>query len=198
MLRRKPFWVVLAAIILAPASIILWWLISPLFVSTTVEEELPLARSAVVPMNMTRDEVEKVMAGMAKVDQEMSEEMPHAITRAVAIKSGAFRDADAFHKGSGRATIYRLTDASHILRLENLKVTNGPALHVLLTQHPNPQTNAEVKPQGYMDLGRLKGNIGSQNYPIPGGVDLSAQKSVVIYCKPFQVIFSIAPLQDRT
>lgn len=196
MLRRKPFWIVLAIIVLVPAAMLAWWLVSPLFISTTVREEFPLAAKAVVPKNMTRAEVEKVMAGMAKVGQEMSEEMPKAMMAAVKIKTGALRDADTFHKGSGQATIYRLSDGSHVLRLQDFNVTNGPALHVILTPNPAPATSADVKAEGYIDLGRLKGNIGNQNYHIPPGVNVSAQRSVVIYCKPFQVIFSVAPLKD--
>ncbi|MCH7583000.1 MAG: DM13 domain-containing protein [Acidobacteria bacterium] len=47
---------------------------------------------------------------------------------------------------------------------------------------------------GYVDLGGLKGNIGDQNYEIPSGNDVSGYGSVVIYCRPFQVIFSVAIL----
>ena len=49
---------------------------------------------------------------------------------------------------------------------------------------------------GYVDLGKLKGNKGNQNYEIPDDVDIASMRSVTIYCKPFQVIFSVAPLQD--
>ena len=47
-----------------------------------------------------------------------------------------------------------------------------------------------------MDLGKLKGNIGNQNYAIPEDVDVSIQMTVVIYCVPFHVFFSIAALDD--
>ena len=36
------------------------------------------------------------------------------------IKTGEFKDADSFHKGSGQATIYSGPDGSFLLRLENL------------------------------------------------------------------------------
>ena len=51
----------------------------------------------------------------------------------VKLKTGNFRDADSFHRGSGQATIYRGPDGSRVLRLENLDVTNGPDLHVIIT-----------------------------------------------------------------
>ena len=45
-------------------------------------------------------------------------------------------------------------------------------------------------------MASLKANIGSQNYEIPPEVDpVSEGGSVIIYCRPFQVIFSVAPLQ---
>ena len=50
------------------------------------------------------------------------------------------------------------------------------------------------KDRGYLDLGKLKGNIGNQNYPVPDGIDISEYNAVMIYCEPFHVIFSTAPL----
>ncbi len=73
-------------------------------------------------------------------------------------------------------------------------MTNGPDLHVYLAKHPDPTTSGEVNDNGYLDLGGIKGNQGSQNYSIPAGTDISLYKSVVIYCQPFHVVFSVAPL----
>ena len=111
-----------------------------------------------------------------------------------AVKQGDFKDADSFHRGSGQAIIYTTPEGGQLLRLENLDVTNGPALHVVLSPHEDPTRSNEVLLEGYSDLGDLKGNRGNQNYTIPADVDLSAIKSVVIYCKPFAVVFSVATL----
>ena len=113
----------------------------------------------------------------------------------MALKVGEFMDADSIHKGSGTAIIYRGPDGSLLLRLENFSVTNGPDLHVYLSPHPNPTRGGQVRTAGSVDLGELKGNRGNQNYPIPAGVDVSTVNSVVIYCKPFSVVFSVAPLR---
>lgn len=110
------------------------------------------------------------------------------------VTTGAFRDADAFHRGSGQAIIFAAPGGGHLLRLESLDVTNGPALHVFLSPHPDPLHGDEVKLSGYADLGPLKGNRGNQNYTIPADVDIGAIQSVVIYCKPFSVVFSVATL----
>ena len=81
-----------------------------------------------------------------------------------------------------------------MLRLEDFSVTNGPRLHVYLSNHPNPTGSSQTRGDGYTDLGGLKGNKGNQNYDIPEYVDISEANSVVIYCVPFRVVFSVAPL----
>jgi len=48
----------------------------------------------------------------------------------------------------------------------------------------------------YIELGPLKGNVGNPNYSIPAAVDLSEDRSAVIYCVPFRVVFSSAELMD--
>ncbi len=182
---------------------------SPLFTNKTVEEEFPFAFTATVPSNMSRSEVERIMELIAQVEQEAVEEEipimdeptddppdpPAALEK---LRTGSFRDQDNFHKGSGQATIYRGPDGSLLLRLEDLDVTNGPDLHVLLSPHPDPSNSGEVKTPGYVDLGKLKGNRGNQNYPILEDIDVAAQGSVIIYCKPFKVVFSVASLQDAS
>ena len=115
---------------------------------------------------------------------------------AVKLKVGEFMDQDSIHRGSGTAIIYRGPDGSLLLRLENFSVTNGPDLHVYLSPHANPDRGGQVRATGYVDLGELKGNRGNQNYAIPAGVDIGIQQSVVIYCVPFSVVFSVAMLQD--
>lgn len=197
---KPPFWkqtpvLAAAAVFLFLAGGAGWWLISPLFISQRVEEAFPLTRGVALPKKMTRAEAETLMRAMSKLDTRMSEEMPAGAEAPQKLRAGMFQDADSFHKGSGQALIYRLPGGGHLLRLENFRVTNGPRLHVLLVRHPNPQKRAEVKEPGFVDLGRLKGNIGSQNYTLPPGVDPAAHGSVVIYCKPFQVIFSVATLR---
>ncbi|RPI80918.1 MAG: hypothetical protein EHM34_09370, partial [Nitrosopumilales archaeon] len=45
-----------------------------------------------------------------------------------------------------------------------------------------------------VNLGRLKGNIGNQNYEIPIGTDLSKYNAVLIWCKAFSTLFGSAQL----
>ena len=184
-----------AAVIAAiPAIALAWWLASPLFINTTVDEEFPLTVSAEIPDGFTREEVEETMATMAKMDDTATEPMMPAMSAAMVLSMGNFRDADSFHKGSGTATVYQLEDGSHVLRFEDFRVTNGPDLRVLLSKASDIADKGEFQQYEYVELDRLKGNIGNQNYVIPADLDVSEYGSVVIYCKPFQVLFSVAPL----
>jgi len=65
---------------------------------------------------------------------------------------------------------------------------------VYLTKNPAPDTSAKVK-EGFYSLGKLKGNLGDQNYSIPADVNLEEYKGVVIYCRAFSVLFSWASLE---
>ncbi len=178
-----------------PAIALAWWLGSPLFLNKTVDEQFPRTVGAQIPADVTRAEVEMVMETMAKVPNTMMEAMPEAMAAAQIVSSGSLRGADRFHLGSGQATIYSVPEGGHLLRLENIDVTNGPALVVLLSAHPAPVSRDELKGADYIELAKLKGNRGSQNYELPEGADASQWKSVVIYCKPFHVLFSVAPLR---
>ena len=194
-LKNKWFWFGAGLVIGIPVVAFGWWLIAPLFLDTTVDEEFPLTENATIPSNISQSEAETVMMTMAKVETKMDEEMPKEMMEDanVVVKSGNFRDGDSFHKGEGSATIYKLADGTQVLRFEDFKVTNGPDLRVLLVNHPNPEGRGDLD-SGYEELAKLKGNIGNQNYTIPDSIDVGDYDSIVIYCKPFHVVFSVASL----
>lgn len=164
-IRQNPLLLGAIIIVLIVGLGVAWWLGSPLFINNTVNETFPIS------------------------EKQVSEQ-----TSPQRLSTGQFRDGDSFHKGSGKADIYPLADGSYVLRFEDFNVTNGPDLHIYLAKHPDPTTSADVNDGGYLDLGGIKGNQGSQNYSIPAGTDISLYKSVVIYCQPFHVVFSVAPL----
>lgn len=108
------------------------------------------------------------------------------------LKQGDFIDADFFHKGKGRAIILGYPDGKKILRFENFEIINGPDLYIYLSQTTAP-TGDLGSLGNYIDLGRLKGNIGDQNYELTE--DINDFKSVVIWCKKFGVLFPYAVLK---
>lgn len=109
------------------------------------------------------------------------------------IRAGSFVEVDAIHKGSGDARILSASDGTHILRFEeNFKVTNGPDLYVYLSNTEQP-ASTERSLGEYVNLGLLKGNVGSQNYVIPEGYE--DYKTAVIWCKKYGVLFTYAMLK---
>lgn len=123
-------------------------------------------------------------------EQAMPPEMP---ADPVEQASGEFIHIDPIHGADGFAKIYALPDGRQFLRFENFSSKNGPDLHVYLSAE-YPTTTFAGLGEEPLHLGALKGNIGSQNYEIPAGTDLARFQSVVIYCRPFRVIFSSAKL----
>lgn len=176
-----------------------WFFLSPLFIDEEVNEALPgferlPSRADVDAMSEAeRERLSDSMVTFAQSapDQVMTEDMPSAPQR---LAAGTFRDADSAHRGEGEAAIYTLADGSKIARFEDFRVTNGPALIVLLAKAESPQTAAEVIDGGYVSLGDLKGNVGSQNYTLPDNIDPADYGSIVIWCELFDVLFSAADL----
>jgi hypothetical protein len=104
---------------------------------------------------------------------------------------GNFVNVDAIHQGSGTAAVLEV-DGKRYLRFENFQVTNGPDLYVYLAQGMNP-SNDTASLGTYVDLGRLKGNVGDQNYELPEGT--GGFNTAVIWCKKFGVLFSYAVMK---
>ena len=93
-----------------------------------------------------------------------------------------FGTAGDFSSGYAGSVSYRLTLAK-----------TGDPIIVSSGDEGGTLTN-DIMHTGFIDLGALKGNRGSQNYAIPAGTDLAAFKSAVIWCRRFAVGFGVAPL----
>lgn len=208
MQRRLVLIIALAAIVVVGLAVTKPWLY---FVNREVNEAFPGLsvdeRQAIA--DMPEDE-KKMLIDMAKENTEMAEltamaqlgddsvvpeaeqamppEMPAEPT---ILAQGSFIDIDPIHGAVGTATIYELPDGERILRFEDFRSKNGPDLHVYLSTEAPTSTFAGLG-EDQVHLGALKGNVGNQNYEIPADVDISLYKSVVIYCRPFSVVFSTA------
>jgi hypothetical protein len=117
---------------------------------------------------------------------------PQAPPELVTLASGRFRSLE--HQTTGRALILEEADGTRHLRFENLETSNGPDLHVYLSEIP-ASDDWYAYGERFVDLGKLKGNIGDQNYEVPGDLDLSKYRSAVIWCQRFAVGFAVAPLE---
>jgi hypothetical protein len=98
------------------------------------------------------------------------------------------------HETSGTATVIELADGRRTLRLEGFKTSNGPDLHVWLSEKQAGGNWFKYGGGRKAQLGELKANRGSHNYAIPADVELDGLRSVVIWCKRFHVAFGSAPL----
>jgi hypothetical protein len=108
------------------------------------------------------------------------------------LASGRFQSLE--HETVGRASLLELPDGTRYLRFEDLATSNGPDLRVYLSEIP-ASDDWYAYGERFTDLGALKGNLGSQNYPVPADVDLARYKSAVIWCRRFTVGFGVAPLR---
>ena len=98
---------------------------------------------------------------------------------------------DPIHYGKGKLTVYQ--DLVHLNG--DFEVGPGPKFHVYLVPETNVIPSTNVARTMFVDLGRLKAFKGSQNYPIPPGVDLGKFGSVVVWCEQFGVLISPASLR---
>ena len=110
------------------------------------------------------------------------------------VASGTFIHAnpnDPLHYGRGKVSVFQ-----DLLHLESdFEVGPGPKFHVYLVPEQNVVPSTNVARTMYVDLGRLKAFKGSQNYPIPAGIDLARYPNVVIWCEQFGVLISPAALK---
>lgn len=184
---------------------------SPLFINTTVNEPFPTTSvtdlqkfQEFMSMNSEQERVEKgqqmtteeknsILRGAAQTNgNTLNENMTEAATTSgnTSLITGEFIGVnDGIHNAEGLAKVIQLDDASRILRLENFKATNGPDLYVYLA--------TDKSASDFVNLGRLKGNIGNQNYDIPEGTDFSRYDTVLIWCKAFSVLFGSARLEPQ-
>ena len=174
---------VVALAVLAPVA---WYLGSPLFLSTTIDEPAPIASISSSP----RPAASRVATPEPDPTEAPSDLPAPSPTKqaSTAPRSGSFSGADEFHFARGRARLVETAPQEFTVRLEDFAVRNGPDLFVYLSP------SAEGYAKNAVELGRLKADRGNQNYRVPAGTDVDSAKSVVIWCKQFGVLFGTAPL----
>lgn len=191
--------IIIAAIVI-PLAI---YTISPLFLSNVVNEPDPtLAISEFqkymnlseeerieVAKNMTREKAMMIGIMAAKQNTTVDENVAFPVIEQTPNNTltGTFIGiGDGFHKVEGAAKVISVESGAQILRLENFKATNGPDLYVYLSK--------DKSASDFINVGRLKGNVGNQNYEIPIGSDLSKYNTVLIWCRAFSFLFGSAQI----
>ena len=216
--RRKPLWVTVAVLAVIGVAVGLA-LFQPwrIFTRNTVDEALPVAAAAqtpaVTPEVMTAAASEPGTTASAAptpavaappveqvspVEQVAPAAPPQPAPKTVSVTtepmvlaSGTFVDGE--HSTSGTASVLQLPDGSRFIRLEGFSTSDGPDVHVWVTdQQAGGDDWGKYDDGRYIPLGSLKGTDGNQNYAIPADADLSGLSSVVIWCDGFNVAFGSA------
>jgi hypothetical protein len=170
-----------------------------LFTDTRVEEALPqVPETTVAPKDATPDKADEKIAETEEPlsSSENATEPDDVIESPKILAEGKFITHE--HATTGSVKILKYSDGSRILRIENLKTSNGPKLEVWLTDAPVIEglDGWRVFDDGkFINLGALKGNIGSQNYSIPSAINLDEFSSISIWCERFSVSFGAAALR---
>jgi hypothetical protein len=189
---------IVAVIIIAIAT----YTISPLFINTTIDEPLPDTPTntrfdefmklsederATIGKDMTKEEKDNIMRVFAQENATINDEMTISENQTNDMLVANLIDAgDGFHMASAQVKVLQIPDGTQILRFENLDVTNGPDLYVYLA--------TDTTAKDFVSLGRLKGNMGNQNYPIPENTDFEKYNTVLIWCQAFSTLFGSSKL----
>jgi len=163
------------AVVLVAASAFGWWTISPLFLTTTLQEDLPArATPSVAPTTQTT----------------ATAAAPSAPAGPKVLAVGQLQRVDDLHRGTGPVSLVEL-DGKTFLRFENVTIQNGPDLHVYLARGIGGAYDGSRD----LYLGALKATNGSFNYELPAGTSVADYKSVVVWCRAFTVLFTWADLR---
>ena len=129
----------------------------------------------------------------AESAEAMAEASPPEVVEPLIIVEAAGSFIDRSHPTEGSARVLGDGSGQRFLRFEDFRTDNGPDLNVYLSAAP-PDAPAGDFDDDFVDLGDLKGNVGSQNYEIPAGLDLDRYSTVAIWCVRFGVVFGAAEL----
>ena len=160
-----------------------------LFVDRTVAEKAPVfasgASAGAPPGASTTTTVPPSDQAQGATPSRAAAPTAAAPTTAVPTVREAARGSFTAANHPGRGSVVILTDgAQSFARFEDDFATdNGPDLYVTVTAG-----GREIQ------LGRLKGNVGAQNYELPPGIDLSTIERISVWCKRFDSTFTTAEL----
>lgn len=107
------------------------------------------------------------------------------------LASGTFISLD--HPTAGDVKIIETANGDRFVRFENFETDNGPDVKVWIT-NTSAKDAAAARDGSWVNLGDMKGNIGSQNYKLPADLNLDDYTSVVLWCDRFSVPFGAAEI----
>ncbi len=172
-----------AVVAAAVAAVVGAFLFEPwrLFTDSTIDESVPSSSAA---SGLTTE---------AASESPTTAEVSPAAAKDEVLAEGTFEDAE--HGTDGTARILQLADGRRFVRLVGLATSDGPDLHVWLSDRPSGGEWGSYDDGRYVRLGELKANNGNQNYEIPAAAAIDGMTSVVIWCDRFNVAFGTAPVR---
>ncbi len=185
--RRHPGRSAIAlAIALAVGAPLAWYLVSPIWIRTSLVEAGPTAAPS--PASTSAPSVSSDAPTAPPTSAPTAQPTPEPTPfEPVTVASGEFEGTDEFHFGRGTASIIEVEPGRYHLRLEDFSVRNGPDLYVYLS------TAADDYADDAVEIGLLKATDGSFGYDLPAGIDPSRFRSAIIWCKQFSHLFAVAP-----
>jgi hypothetical protein len=183
MRRRTVVLLVVTAVLLPVVAFAAYWF-QPwkLLTDETVHEALPAVAVPAAPVSGTPPPVTEPVT-----------EPVTATPTDVLLTRGTFVSHE--HDTAGTASIVRLADGRRVLAIAGLDTSDGPDVHVWLTDRPVTDDGWHVFDDGWhRDLGDLRANHGDLVYAIPDDVALDRVQSVTIWCDRFDVSFGAAQL----
>ncbi|MEM6646514.1 MAG: DM13 domain-containing protein [Bacteroidota bacterium] len=104
--------------------------------------------------------------------------------------TGSFRARpNTSYRLQGTATLEeRITGGLQLSFSDDFSTSNGPGLGVYLSTSDGVTSTS-------IDLGALQSTRGQQTYSVPGNVDMTRYRYVIIHCIPFNISFGSAFLQ---
>lgn len=156
---------------------------------------IPVVAFAVVPrlVRSTLHESPPPLAAPPPAAAPTAETVPAPGTPAPAaevVASGGLRHLDPVHFGTGTVSILR--GATSVLRFQDVEINAAPQIYVYLSDH------SDGSPGRFTDLGPLKATSGTFYYELPSSLDVTAPRSVVLWCRAFNVTITYAVLTKPT
>ena len=178
---RRPILVGLIAAGIGIVFVLFWFQPQKLFIDDRVDEAVPGEASPGV----------EPASGTGSPETSGPDEGGSAAP--IELARGMFVPLD--HATSGTVRVLETGDDTRVVRLEGFETENGPDLYLYLT------TNRANGDEGafddeFVNLGRLKGNQGDQNYDLAADADLARFRTVVIWCDRFNSPFGAADLSE--
>ena len=211
---------IISAIVIIIVGAGAFYLVSPLFVSTEVNEPLPTSavqsesfqrfialnekEKMLAAKQMSSQERDEIMSVAARLNNSLDESMdqtliqqqqqpqPQNTTSTTNTGQDTLRTGSFVGVGDG---IHDAEGIAKVIPLEDrsniLRLEN-----LQVTNGPDLYVYlaTDKSASDFVSLGKLKANNGNQNYDIPSETDLTKYDTVFIWCRPFSVLFGSAEL----